>query len=117
MPSSGPNLARFMLATVSPSSMIGVFVFGDILLTALNFHFVPELSRHDIFFSVTVERGYRKTEAAKRTLRQFRVAMWMHTGIALAIVIAGSASLHFLIPLLGFFWQVGGTTVAFLRAR
>lgn len=96
---------------------ITLFLGGAILLTATFFHFLPELTRHDIFFAVTVDPACRKTAEAKLTLRRFRIAVWIHTFIALAIVLAAVATEHFLFALIGIFWQIAAAIFAFLRAR
>jgi uncharacterized membrane protein len=107
----------FAFALLALTGAIALFLAGVIFLTGLLFHFLPELSRHEIFFAVTVDPSYRKTEEAKLILRHFRVAIWIHTLIALGGALAGIATRHLLILLTGIFWQIGGATIAFLRAR
>lgn len=111
-------LPTMLLATVPIFRPIAVFLGAAILLTGIFFHFAPEMTRHDVFFAVTVDQGYfRRSEEARRILRQFQAAAWIHTAVALAIVFAGAATKHLLIPIIGVLWQVTGITIAFLRAR
>lgn len=97
---------------------IALFLGAAILLTGIFFHFAPEMTRHDLFFAVTVDQGYfLRSEEARRILRQFQTAAWIHTAVALAIVFAGVATRHVFVPLIGILWQIAGMTIAFLRAR
>lgn len=105
------------LAPFSPVGAITLFLMGIILLTGLLFYFLPELSRHDIFFSVTVDPAGRRTDEAKEILRRFRIAVAIHSFIGLVIAVTGISARHFALPVLGILWQVFGTIFAFLRAR
>ncbi|MGH9729481.1 MAG: DUF5808 domain-containing protein [Candidatus Acidiferrales bacterium] len=106
-----------LLVLVSILGAMALFLAGQILLTGVLVHFLPELSRHDIFFAVSVDPYYRRAEEARVILRRFRVAIWIHTIIGLAVVFAGIATQHPLIPVIGILWQIAGATIAFLRAR
>lgn len=110
-------LVENFLALPTGLTSVALFLTSETLLVAFFFHFLPELTRHDIFFAVTVDRGFQKTADAKPILLRFRLAIWIHTFIALAIVFAGIATNHLLLPLVGIFWQIAGATFAFLRAR
>ncbi len=111
-------LPAMLLAAVPIVGAIALFLGAAILLTGVFFHFVPELTRHDLFFAVTVDQGYfRRSEEARRILRQFQTAAWIHTAVGLAIVFTGAATKHVFVPLFGILWQVAGITIAFLRAR
>lgn len=110
--------AAALLTEVPIWGALAVFLGSAILLTGIFFHFAPEVTRHDLFFAVTVDQGYyRRSEDAQRILRQFQTAVWMHTAIGLAIVFAGATTKHVFVPLIGILWQVAGVTIAFLRAR
>lgn len=114
---SNSLLSLTLLAAFQPLAAIALFLVGGIFLTAVFFNFLPELTRRDIFFAVTVYPDYRRSVEAKLSVRRFRCAVWIHTFVALFFVFAGVASKHLLVPLIGIFWQVIGTTIAFLRAR
>lgn len=111
-------VAAMLLAEAPFFGVMASFLCGAVVLTGIFFHFVPELTRHDLFFAVTVDQGYyRRSEDARRILRQFQAAAWIHTGVGLAIVFAGAATRQVFVPLFGILWQVTGITIAFLRAR
>lgn len=113
-----PSLLPTMLAAVPIFGEVALLLGAAILLAGIFFHFVPELTRHDLFFAVTVDQGYfRRSEEARRILRQFQTAAWIHTAVGLAIVFAGTATKHVFVPLIGILWQGAGITIAFLRAR
>lgn len=111
-------LSPVLLVAVPIFGAIALFLGAVILLAGIFFHFAPEMTRHDIFFAVTVDQGYyRRSEEARRILRHFQTAAWMHTAVALAIVFAGAATKHEFVPVIGILWQIAGITIAFLRAR
>lgn len=39
-------------------------------------HFLPKFTRPDLFFGVTVDPAFRKTNEARRMLRNYRIALW-----------------------------------------
>jgi len=106
-----------LLAAPQALGATALFLVGGIFLTAVFLNFLPELTRRDIFFAVTVYPDYRRSVEARLSVRRFRYAVWIHTFVALSFVSAGVASKHLLVPLIGIFWQVIGATIAFLRAR
>lgn len=111
-------LSPVLLVALPIFGAIALFLGAVILLAGIFFHFAPEMTRHDLFFAVTVDQGYyRRSEEARRILRQFQTAAWIHTAVALAIVFAGAATKHVFVPLIGILWQIAGMTIAFLRAR
>jgi len=93
------------------------FLAAVILLVAVLFHRLPEITRPDIFFAVTVNPDFRASGDARHVLGQFRIALWIQTAIAVAIVFAGTAAGSTWVPLAGIFWQAAGVLAAFLRAR
>lgn len=102
------------------SAMIATFVV-PILLVAILFHFLPEVTRRDIFFAVTVNPAFRRTPEAQRIVRKFRIAIWIESVVAIGIVLAGfalqNAMVSPLIPLIGVFCQLAAGFFAFLGAR
>jgi uncharacterized membrane protein len=93
------------------------FLGGLILMIAVLFHCLPDITRRDIFFAVTVDPAFRASAEARRILRQFRIAMWANSIVAIAIVWLGATQGNQWIPLIGVFWQVTGMLPAFLHAR
>ena len=102
------------------SMLVASFVV-PMLLVAMLFHFLPEVTRRDIFFAVTVDPAFRRTPQARRIVRRFRLAVWMHSALPIGIVLATFAlqnPLVFpLVPLFAVFWQLAAVLVAFLHAR
>jgi len=49
-------------------------------------HFLPLFTRPDLFFGVTVDPAFRLTQAARRIVRDYRVALWCGAIAAAAIV-------------------------------
>ncbi len=47
-------------------------------------HFLPSWTRPDLFFAVTVEPAFRKTEAAGRILLRYRLVVWISVIAAIA---------------------------------
>lgn len=48
---------------------------GLLAMTALA-HFLPQFTRPDVFFGVTVDPAFPTTGAARRLLRDYRIALW-----------------------------------------
>lgn len=60
---------------------------------------LPQLTRPDLFFGVTVDPEFRKTDVARRILRHYRLLLWAS---AIAAVLVGLASHRFRIAMLLF---------------
>lgn len=88
-----------------------------LLLLAVFFHYLPEITRPDIFFAVTVPPSFRDTPEAQRIVRRFRIGVWVHSLIGLAGVVVGLGVRSPLIFVAGIGWQLASVTHAFLRAR
>lgn len=113
------NLALTMVALTAVPGLneVSFFLGGLILMLAVLFHYLPEITRRDIFFAITVDPAFRAAGEARRILRQFRVAMWVNSIVAVGIVFAGVVSGNEWIPLIGVLWQVATMLPAFLHAR
>jgi uncharacterized membrane protein len=96
---------------------LSLFIVGEILLIALLFHFLPQITRTDLFFAVTVQPAFRSSPDAGRALRQFRVAVWVHSLIALGMVLVSVLFDFLLLVIVAVVWQIAGACVAFVRAR
>ncbi|HTU36056.1 MAG TPA: DUF5808 domain-containing protein [Candidatus Acidoferrum sp.] len=88
-----------------------------LLLLAVFFHYLPEITRPDIFFAVTVRPSFRDRPEAREIVRRFRGAVWVHTLIGLAAVFVSVGIRNPLIALAGIGWELAGITHALLRAR
>jgi uncharacterized membrane protein len=53
-----------------------ISVFICILAMGALGHFLPEFTRPDLFFGVTVDPAIRNTDEARRILRRYRIALW-----------------------------------------
>jgi uncharacterized membrane protein len=58
-----------------------------LLATSTLGHLLPQFTRPDLFFGVTVERAFRITDAARRILRNYRIALWCSTIVACCIIL------------------------------
>lgn len=87
---------------------------GFIALVAVSFHLTPQLTRHDIFFGVTVSPAFRNGAVARSVSRRYALEVW---GLALAAALfVGTSPLPEMSgPML--LAQSIGACVAFARAR
>ena len=120
LPQGAPAIVPVMNVSPAVSVVMASFIV-PILLLAILLHFLPEVTRRDIFFAVTVDPAFRRTPEARSIVRKFRVTVWIQSILAVAIVLAGfalqNALVSPLIPLIGVFWELGAMVVAFLSAR
>jgi hypothetical protein len=73
-----------------------------ILIMAAIFHFLPEWTRPDIFFTVTVEPAFRRTEAGRAILKRYRFLVWIWALSCIALRLpARSIAVVEIVPLLG----------------
>jgi hypothetical protein len=54
------------------------------VLCAGLFWFLPRLTRHDLYFAVTVAPGFRDTPPGRAVLRRYRAELLVFSGLALA---------------------------------
>jgi uncharacterized membrane protein len=64
-----------------------VFVCCILLLSTLN-HLLPQVTRPDLFFGVTVDPAFRNTQKARRILRGYRIAIWCFAIAASVLVLS-----------------------------
>jgi uncharacterized membrane protein len=86
---------------------------GFIALVAVSSHLAPHLTRPDIFFGVTVCRGFREGPYARTVSRRYAVEVWLVAMAAAAIVLTSPMPVVSGGILLG---QTIGASVAFARA-
>lgn len=97
---------------------LGWLLAMPVFLVALEgaiFYFLPNWTRRDLYFAVTVDPAFRRTEEGQSILSRYRRQVMVHVLIALALVALWRG--HVLLWQVGVLWIIGGATVAFLRAR
>ena len=98
-------------------TIIAIFASIIVLIGAMQCA-VPAFTRPDLFFAITVHPEFRHTDSARAILRRYRVAVVIHTIVAL--LLTGTLLLApalVALPVAGVLWQLGGTTFAYLHAR
>lgn len=86
---------------------------GFIALVAMSSHLAPHVTRRDIFFGVTVSRGFREGPLARKISRRYAVEVWLVAMAAAALVVTSPMPLVSGVMLLG---QTIGASLAFARA-
>ena len=82
------------------TATILVFI-GLVAISALG-HFLPQFTRPDVFFGVTVDPAFRTSDAARRILRDYRIALWCSSIAAGALIwVLHRAGVAFLIYAIG----------------
>ena len=89
-------------------------VVGMIWLTLF---WMPRLTRPGIWFSVTIQPGFQALDEARRTLRNYRLSISVHSAGAMACVLFGLRSQRPLLLGIGVTWQLIGSIMAFLTAH
>ena len=76
-----------------------------LLLVAGLLHFVPQLTRPDLFFAVTVAPEFRRSKEGRQILQRYRLFVWGSTMLAIAMAVAAGLPLAaVLIPGAGYLW-------------
>jgi len=104
------------LALIAPQVTFVVIIVMDGFL----FHLLPRLTRPDLYFAVTVPPDFRDSSEAASILQRYRREVWVHSLIALGLVLLIPQWLGKPAPpvlLAGLFWQLIGCFLACLRAR
>jgi uncharacterized membrane protein len=82
------------------------------------FYLLPRLTRPDLYFAITVPPGFRDGAEGVDILRRYRREVWIHSLIALALILLSARGrLALALLQVGVFWQLLGCFVAYLRAR
>ena len=81
------------------------------------FYFMPDLTRREIYFGVTVPGSLRETGQGRAVRRGYRRAVAIHGGVAAALLVAGVAGGMTALSPVAIAWLIGGALAAFLRAR
>jgi uncharacterized membrane protein len=77
-----------------------------LLPCTLLLHYLPQLFRPGLFFGVTVPKDFRRTPAARRLVRRFRIALWGCTAAALGFGLAWHAN-GWVLPLVSTLYGIG----------
>jgi uncharacterized membrane protein len=87
------------------------------MLNTVLFWFMPRLTRHDLYFAVTVAPGFRDDSEGKSILRRYRTELILASALALAAVVAAVSWLGVGVIPGCFYMQVAASFIAFYRAR
>jgi uncharacterized membrane protein len=98
-----------------------VFIATFLVLLAVNgvlMYLLPRLTRPDLYFAITVPPDFRDSEEGARILRLYRGEVWIHSLIALLLVLLSlRVGRVEVLPVVGVFWQIIGCFIAYLRGR
>ncbi len=84
----------------TPNIAVSIAVFA---ISTLG-HFLPQFTRPDVFFAVTVDPVFRTSDSARRILRDYRIALWCSAIAAGAFIwVLQRAGVAFLIYVIGAF--------------
>src|SRR5690348_15794710 len=72
-----PSILMNLLPRVWPLLLVGLFQ-----------HIMPDLTRPDLFFGVTVDPGFRDSQRARAIRHRYSVAIWTAALIALGLATA-----------------------------
>jgi uncharacterized membrane protein len=97
--------------------IISVTISAVGILNAVLFWFMPRLTRHDLYFAVTVAPGFRDDPEGKSILRRYRTELVLVSALALTAVVTGLPWLGVGFVPGGFFVQLVAAFIAFYRAR
>ncbi len=102
---------------LSPSILLHIEILGVVAVVGMVFLWLPNLTRHDIFFAVTVSPEFSHSEEGARIRQSYRAWIGIQIAIALGLVIAGWRMglpwLTICVP----YWLVITALPGFLRAR
>lgn len=96
---------------------IGMFTAVVAVLVAISFHKIPNWTRPDIFFSVTVPPQFRATPEARSILRSYRIQVWLATLVSFALIFLGAELSRIYFLFAGEILLIAGSFAAFLAAR
>ena len=99
-----------------PLTMV-VTIGGVALLNALVFWLMPELTRRDLYFAVTVAPEFRDDPEGKSILRRYRGELAFLSAVALTAFIVAALRLGVLVVPGGVVIELAASFIAFYRAR
>jgi uncharacterized membrane protein len=71
------------------------FSLATIIATAAISGALPNLTRPELFFAVTVSAEFRKTQIARHIVGRYRLSVWLATNVLTSLLLAGILSPHF----------------------
>jgi uncharacterized membrane protein len=89
--------------------MTALYIAPVIFLVTVLAHFLPNWTRPDLFFAVTVDPEFRRTPDGARVLRQYRLIIWIGAVASAGLAAASFAEFSIL--------QVFGFLIALARAH
>jgi uncharacterized membrane protein len=95
----------------------GIFTAVVAMFVAGLFHKIPDWTRPDIFFSVTVSPDFRATPEARSILRNYRAQVWLATLVSFALIFLGADPARIYLIFTGEILLIVGSFAAFLAAR
>jgi uncharacterized membrane protein len=104
---------------MNPATLLLPVSAGAFLILGSGLYLTPEMSRSNIFFSVTVPNGFRETETAKLALKRYRRAVALAAAAAFGLTLAVSANRR-LLPfamIAGTILEISAGIAAFSRAH
>ncbi len=102
---------------MTPNELMPYTLPALIVLIGASLYVTPRLTRHDLWFSVTVDGAFRDSVEGRGILRIYRVGIVLASVAALAIAIAGSISQAPLFATASIVAQLTGYTLAFLAGH
>lgn len=105
--------------TLTPNYQLafGIFTAVVAVFVAGLFHKIPNWTRPDIFFSVTVLPEFRGTMEARSILRHYRAQVWLATLVSFALIFLGAEPSRIYLIFGGEILLIAGSFAAFLAAR
>ena len=100
-----------------PQIVFGLLMGAVAALVSVIFWVIPNWSRQEIFFAVTVAPRFRDSSEAAHILRGYRVQALAHVAISFALILLGTLEQRALPLILGILWLVFGPLVAMARAH
>lgn len=97
--------------------MFGPFMLAVGALVTWAFWMLPQWTRPGIYFGVTVEPDFRKTQEAQRLLQRYRLEAIIHVAIAFAMILASTLPQYSFFSIIGAIWLTVGPLTAFVEAH
>lgn len=97
--------------------IFGPFMLAVGALVTWAFWMLPQWTRPGIYFGVTVEPNFRKTQEAQRLLQRYRLEAIIHVAIAFAMILASTLPQYSFFSIIGAIWLTVGPLTAFVEAH
>ena len=97
--------------------IIAITIGGVAILYAVLFWFMPRLTRHDLYFEVTVTPGFRDEPEGKSILRRYRLELIIFSGLAFIAFAASVGWFGVGFVSAGLFIELVASFIAFYLAR